>query len=217
MVPTSMKPGSASVEAVVIGGSAGSVSVLGELLPGLPTDFPPVLIVIHVLPSAPNPLANLFAPRCAVRVREAEPGMPIDRGCVYFAPADYHLLVERGRICSLSIEPPVLFSRPAIDVLFESAADAYGAALVGVVLTGASSDGALGLRAVAARGGRAIVQDPAGAEASVMPAAALAAVPEAHVVPLPSMLAALCALEPASTSASSPHAADPRSPAPRAS
>jgi len=184
-----------SVEAVVIGGSAGSVAVLGELLPGLPADFPPVLIVVHVLPSSPNPLANLFAPRCAMRVQEAEPGAALERGSVYFAPADYHLLVEPGRRCALSIEPPVLFSRPAIDVLFESAADAYGKALVGVILTGASADGAAGLAAVAAQGGRAIVQDPGSAESKAMPSAALAAVPSARVVPLSALLAELNALE----------------------
>jgi two-component system, chemotaxis family, protein-glutamate methylesterase/glutaminase len=92
----------------------------------------------------------------------------------------------------------VLFSRPAIDVLFESAADVYGPALVGVVLTGASADGAEGLAAIARQGGRAIVQDPATAESKVMPSAALAAVPDARVVPLSAMLAELRALEPVS-------------------
>lgn len=186
-----------AVEAVVIGGSAGSVAALGELLPGLPADFPPVLVVVHVLPTSPNPLGNLFAPRCALRVASVEPGEPIERGTLYFAPADYHLLVESDRRCALSIEPPVLFSRPAIDVLFESAADVYGPALAGVILTGASSDGALGLRAVHARGGRTFVQDPQTAESAIMPAAALAAVPGARVASLGGLLAELCALEPA--------------------
>ncbi|HTV21174.1 MAG TPA: chemotaxis protein CheB, partial [Polyangiaceae bacterium] len=166
MTGNSPRHASQAVEAVVIGGSAGSVGALGELLPGLPADFPPVLIVVHVLPTSPNPLGNLFAPRCALRVASVEPGEPIERGTLYFAPADYHLLVESDRRCALSIEPPVLFSRPAIDVLFESAADVYGPALAGVILTGASSDGALGLRAVHARGGRTFVQDPQTAEAA---------------------------------------------------
>jgi two-component system, chemotaxis family, protein-glutamate methylesterase/glutaminase len=183
------------VEAVVIGGSAGSVGVLGDLLPGLPADFPPVLVVVHVLRSSSNPLAGIFAPRCAARVVEAEPGTPIERGSVYFAPADYHLLVEPTRRCALSIEPPVRFSRPAIDVLFESAADVYGPVLAGVILTGASTDGALGLRAVSERGGRAIVQAPATAEAAAMPEAAIAAVPAARVVALSAMLAELRALK----------------------
>lgn len=195
MTSGAIHPGHPPVEAVVIGGSAGSVSVLGELLPALPADFPPVLIVVHILSSSPNPLGHLFAPRCALRVASVEPGEPLERGALYFAPADYHFLVELDRRCALSIEPPVHFSRPAIDVLFESAADAYGPALAGVILTGASSDGALGLRAVHERGGRTFVQDPATAECSIMPAAALAAVPEAHVASLDGLVAALSNLE----------------------
>jgi two-component system chemotaxis response regulator CheB len=198
MVSTALKFGSARIDAIVIGGSAGSVAALGDLLPGLPAAFPPVLIVVHVLPTSTTSLAAVFAHRCAIHVVEAEPGAPVERGHVYFAPADYHLLVEPSRRCALSIEPPLHFSRPSIDVLFESAADVYGARLVGVVLTGASADGALGLRAIADRGGRAIVQDPATAEAAVMPASALAAVPEASVVALSGMLAELRALEQAS-------------------
>ena len=193
MVSAALNVGPPRAEAVVIGGSAGSVAALGALLPGLPADFPPVMVVVHVLPSSTYPLANVFAPNCAVRVVEAEPGAPIERGNVYFAPADYHLLVEPSRCLSLSIEPPVHFSRPAIDVLFESAAEAYGPDLLGVVLTGASPDGARGLRAVVDRGGSAIVQDPATAEVSIMPAAALAAVPEASVAELGAVLSELCA------------------------
>jgi two-component system, chemotaxis family, protein-glutamate methylesterase/glutaminase len=200
MVPASMMSspvhgGRPPVEALVIGGSAGSVEALGVLLPGLPADFPPVLIVVHVLATSPNPLGALFEPRCALRVASVEPGEPIERGALYFAPAGYHLLVETDRRCALSIEPPVHFSRPSIDVLFESAAEAYGPALVGVVLTGASSDGAHGLQAVHARGGRTFVQDPATAEHAVMPAAALRAVPEARVASLSGLLSALCAME----------------------
>lgn len=195
--PDQHDAGRPAVEALVIGGSAGSVGALAELLPGLPANFPPVLIVVHVLPTSPNPLGALFAPQCALRVANVEPGAPIERGCLYFAPADYHLLVEADRRCALSIEPPVHFSRPAIDVLFESAADVYGPALAAVILTGASSDGAQGLRAVCDRGGRAFVQDPATAEASIMPAAALLAVPEARVASIAGLLAELRALEPA--------------------
>ena len=183
------------VEAVVIGGSAGSVAALGQILPGLPADFLPVLVVVHVLASSPNPLGRVFQSRCAMRVVEAEPGRHIERGTIYFAPADYHLLVEPTHRCALSIEPPLHFSRPAIDVLFESAADAYGRALAGVILTGASADGALGLRAVWEAGGRAFVEDPRTAEVSTMPAAALAAVPAARVLPLSAILAELRVLE----------------------
>ncbi len=173
-----------SIEAVVIGGSAGAVTALGEILPRLPAESPPILVVVHVLPTAPSLLAEIFRPRCAIRVREAELADPIDRGAVYFAPSDYHLLVEWSRHCGLSIEPPVHFSRPSIDVLFESAADVYGRNLVAIVLTGASSDGAEGLRAVERAGGLSLVQDPATAEIKTMPDAAIAAVPSARVVPL---------------------------------
>ena len=195
MVPAALKASHSRIEAVVIGGSAGSVGALGELLPGLPADFLPVMVVVHVLATSTIPLSDVFTRRCAVRVTEAESGAPIERGCVYFAPSDYHLLIEPSRRLALSIEPPVHFSRPAIDVLFESAADVYGPALAGVVLTGANQDGALGLRAIADRGGRAIVQDPATAQVSIMPAAALAAVPGANVLDLQGVLAELCALE----------------------
>ena len=195
MVPAALKPSQAPPEAVVIGGSAGSVIALGGILTGLPAEFPPLLIVVHVLASSVTSLAAVFAKRAALRLVEAEHGAPIERGHAYFAPADYHLLVEPSRRCALSIEPPVRFSRPAIDVLFESAANVYGPGLVGVVLTGASADGALGLRVLVDRGGRALVQDPATAEAATMPAAALRLVPEAKVVPLSSMVTELRALE----------------------
>ncbi|HEX3343613.1 MAG TPA: chemotaxis protein CheB [Polyangiaceae bacterium] len=183
-----------AVQAVVIGGSAGSVSALGEILPGLPERFPAVLVVVHLPPSQPSLLAELYAPRCAMRVREAEPFDPIERGTVYIAPADYHLLVERDARCALSVGPAVNFSRPSIDVLFESAADAFGPGLVGVVLTGASGDGARGLSAIHARGGRALVEDPETAEVNAMPRAALAAVPTARVLSVPRILAELCLL-----------------------
>jgi two-component system chemotaxis response regulator CheB len=172
------------VDAIVIGGSAGSVTALLAILPPLPASFPPVLIVVHVLASSPSLLTQVFAPVCTMHVSEPEGGEAIAPGVIYFAPADYHLLVEPDRRCSLSIEPPVHYSRPAIDVLFETAARAYGPGLVGVVLTGASRDGADGLAAIKKAGGRAIVQEPASSEVRVMPAAALAAVPDARVVPL---------------------------------
>jgi two-component system chemotaxis response regulator CheB len=147
-----------------------------------------------VPPSSPSLWVELFAPRCSMRVREAEAFEPIERGTVYFAPADYHLLIEADRRCALSVAPPVHFSRPAIDVLFESAADVYGAALIGVVLTGASSDGALGLLAVHAAGGLALIQDPATAEVATMPRAAWAAVPSARVLSLATVLVELLSL-----------------------
>jgi two-component system, chemotaxis family, protein-glutamate methylesterase/glutaminase len=179
------------VEAVVIGGSAGSVVVLGEILPGLPARFPPVLVVVHLPPSHPSLLVDIFAGRCAMGVREAEAFEKIERGSIYFAPSDYHLLVEVDGSCALSVGAPVHFSRPSIDVLFESAAYAYGTGLVGVVLTGASHDGARGLAAIEAGGGVALVQDPETAEIETMPRAALAAAPSAHVLSVSRLISEL--------------------------
>lgn len=161
------------LRAVVIGASAGGVQALLALLPCLPGDFPaPILVVLHVPADRSNVLAPLFAARCALIVKEAEDKEAAVPGVVYFAPSDYHMLVEADGALALSSDEPVNYSRPSIDVLFESAADAYGTGLVGVVLTGANEDGALGLRAVEAAGGVAIVEDPAFAYASSMPEAA---------------------------------------------
>ena len=172
-------------EAIVIGGSAGAFEALSALLPGLAADYPlPILIVVHLPPDRSSLYAELFRARCKIRVREAEDKGPIEPGVAYFAPPDYHLLVEADKRLSLSGEEQVLYSRPSIDVLFESAADAYGGGLIGLVLTGANSDGADGLKAVVEAGGVAIVQSPKGAYASAMPEAAIAACPEARVLPL---------------------------------
>jgi two-component system, chemotaxis family, protein-glutamate methylesterase/glutaminase len=172
-------------EAVVIGASAGALEALSSLLPGLPADYRlPILVVVHLPPDKTSLLAELLRVRCAIRVREAEDKEPIEPGVVYFAPPDYHLLVEEDKRLSLSDDEPVLFSRPSIDVLFESAADAYGGGLIGVVLTGANSDGANGLKAVVEAGGVAVVQSPGSAYAVAMPEAAIAACPAARVLPV---------------------------------
>lgn len=171
--------------AIVIGVSAGALDALSVILPKLPSGFPyAVLIVVHVPPGRKSLLASLFESRCALVVKEAEDKEPVEPGTIYFAPPDYHLLVDPDFCISLSSDEPVLYSRPSIDVLFESAADAYGDALTGVVLTGANQDGAKGLRAVCDAGGRALVQTPATAEEKAMPTAALQACPEASVMNL---------------------------------
>lgn len=175
----------AKAEAVVIGASAGALEALSTILPFLPADYAlPVMIVVHVPPDKPSLLAELFQAKCAVEVREAEDKEPIIDGTAYFAPPDYHLLVEADRTLSLSNDEPVFYSRPSIDVLFESAADAYGPNLIAVVLTGANQDGAKGLRAVTEAGGVAIVQNPKGAYASAMCEAAIAECPEADILSL---------------------------------
>ena len=169
----------------MIGASAGALEVLSNLLPALPSDYRlPILIVVHLPPDNTSLFAELIRARCAIRVREAEDKEPIEPGVVYFAPPDYHLLVEEDKRLSLSDDEPVLFSRPSIDVLFESAADAYAGGLIGVVLTGANSDGANGLKAVVEAGGVAVVQSPGSAYAVAMPEAAIAACPAARVLPV---------------------------------
>ena len=174
-----------SPEAVVIGASAGALEALSLILPTLPADFGlPLFIVVHVPPDRESLLAELFGAKCRIKVREAEDKEPVHGGTVYFAPADYHLLVEPDKSLSLSNEEPVLYSRPSLDVLFESAADAYGPGLIGIVLTGANQDGARGLKAIAEAGGAAIVQNPLGAYAAAMPEAAIAEVPGAKVLSL---------------------------------
>lgn len=161
--------------AVVIGGSLGAVEALGVILPEVQGDaLIPVVVVVHLPPQKPSLLPSLFAARCAVPTREPNDKEPVGGGVIWFAPADYHLLIEHDRCFSLSVDSPVNFSRPSIDVLFESAAEAYGAALVGVVLTGANEDGAAGALAIRRLGGLVVVQDPSNAAASQMPSAAIA-------------------------------------------
>lgn len=173
------------IDAVVIGASAGGVEALGVLLPALrPGLRVPVFVVIHLPRERPSAIAELFGARCAVPVREAEDKEPIVPGTVYFAPSDYHLLIERGPSIALSFDRLVNYSRPSIDVLFESAADVYGARLAGLVLTGANDDGAAGLEAVHRAGGLTLVQDPATAVVPSMPKAAMARIAVDHVLPL---------------------------------
>jgi two-component system, chemotaxis family, protein-glutamate methylesterase/glutaminase len=173
------------VEAIVIGSSAGAITALTKLLPPLPRDCAvPIMIVVHQPADRTSTIANLFQARCSVTVKEAEDKEPLAAGTVYFAPPDYHLLVEPRRVLSLSSDEAVNYSRPAIDVLFESAADVFGPGLLGIVLTGANHDGAKGLRAICDAGGQALVQSPETAEARTMPEAALAACSKASALSL---------------------------------
>lgn len=173
------------IKAIAIGASAGAVQALLRILPALPIGYPlPVLIVVHVPSDRSNALVSLFQSKCQLAVKEAEDKEDMTGGVIYFAPSDYHLLVEDEGTLALSSDEPVNHSRPAIDVLLETAADAYGPALTGIVLTGANHDGAVGLTAVADAGGIAIVENPAGAQMPTMPAAALAACPSAKAMTL---------------------------------
>lgn len=171
--------------AVVAGVSTGGVEALKLMLGGLPTDFPlPVMVVAHISPEADNGLALLLDDLCRIRVKEAVELEEATAGTVYLAPPNYHLLVERNATLSLSVDPPVRFARPSVDVLFESAAVAFGPALIGVVMTGAGSDGSTGLKLIKEAGGVTVVQDPVTAEADPMPSSAIKKVSPDHIVPL---------------------------------
>lgn len=162
------------IRAVAIGASAGGVEALCALLPALPAGLRAVVfVVIHLPRERPSLLASVFQARCALPVVEAQDKEPVAAGTVYVAPPDYHLLLDEGPRIALSTDEPVNFSRPAIDVLFESAADLYRERLLAIVLTGANQDGAAGLAAVRKCGGVAVVQDPESAQVALMPAAAL--------------------------------------------
>jgi two-component system chemotaxis response regulator CheB len=163
------------IRAIVIGASAGGLEALSVLLPALPAALQaPVFIVLHLPRDRTSLLVDIFGPRCAVPVREAEDKEPVKPGTVYFAPADYHLLIDSGPTLALSADALVHYSRPSIDVLFESAADVYGPHLLGIILSGANQDGAEGLAAVHRAGGVTVVQSPEGAPSPYMLESALA-------------------------------------------
>lgn len=172
------------VSIAVVGASWGGLAALSKLIKGLPKEFPiPMAVVQHRSRHADDLLASLLQDLTPLRVVDVEDKEPFEPGTVYIAPANYHLLVDKGHF-TLTTDAMVRFSRPSIDVTFISAGDAYPNSTVGVVLTGANDDGSRGLRHIVDRGGRGIVQDPGTAESKTMPAAAARVVPEAEVLPL---------------------------------
>lgn len=182
-------PALRDLSALVVGASAGGIEALGLLLPALsPRCRATVLIVVHMPRQRPSLLAELFRERCALPVVQADDKQPLEPGTIYFAPPDYHLLVDCGEdgrpAVALSFDEPIHFSRPSIDALFESAAECWGRSVMGVILTGANDDGVRGLGAVARAGGITVVQDPAEAVASTLPAAAVRTGLAQHVLPL---------------------------------
>lgn len=171
--------------AVAIGASAGGIDALFTLLDGVPADLrAPIIAVLHLPEDHESRLVEVFASRLAVPVEEAQPHAPVQGGKVYFAPPGYHLLVEADCSFSLSCDAPVQFSRPSIDVLLESCAEAWGERLAGLVLTGANDDGARGLARIKALGGLTAVQAPQEAAHSAMPLAAIRSTHPDYVLPL---------------------------------
>ena len=184
------------IDAVVIGASAGGIEALTVLLPALARGLqPPVFVVVHLPRDRPSLLADIFAPKCAVPVREAEDKEMVASGTVYFAPNDYHLLVDQGPQLALSADEPVHHSRPSVDVLFESAVDVYKDRLLGIILTGANEDGATGLAAVHDAGGVTVVQRPDTALAPLMALSALKLRPADWVLTLNEIAAMLRTLD----------------------
>jgi len=170
---------------VVVGTSWGGLAALKTLVGALPASFRmAVTLVQHRHKDSDHVLRALLQERSHLIVCEVEDKMPLEEGHIYVAPPDYHTLIEPGHF-ALSTEAPVRFSRPSIDVTFNSAADAYGHRMVGVVMTGANNDGASGLRRISDLGGLALIQDPQTAESPTMPAAAQQAVPRARVMSWP--------------------------------
>ncbi|MDQ7983949.1 chemotaxis protein CheB [Pseudomonas sp. G34] len=183
-------------EVVVVGASAGGVEALLGLFEGLPTGYGlPLVVVLHLPDGRPSLLPDLFARRLALRVKEAQDKEALQPGTLYFAAPGYHLCIEADHSFSYSREEPVHFSRPSIDYLFESAADAYGAAVMGILLTGANQDGAAGLYTIKQRGGVTVVQDPQEAQVATMPEAALALHQPDYILTVRGILALLAELD----------------------
>ncbi len=184
------------VDAVVIGASAGGVEALSAVLPAISRSLPvPVFIVLHLPRDKPSVLAQIFSRKCAVPVYEAEDKAPAVPGTVYFAPSNYHLLVEEGPQMALCADDPVHHSRPSIDVLFESASDLYQDRLLGIILTGANEDGAAGLAAVHDAGGVTVIQQPDTTQSPIMVLAALKLRPVDWVLSLQQIAGLLRTLE----------------------
>jgi len=183
-------------EAIVIGVSSGGMTVLKCIFSALPAGFSiPIIIVQHVSARSANEWIKLLNEKSNLTIKEADEKEKIESGKVYIAPANYHLLIESDKTVSLTIDEYVNFARPSIDVLFESAAEAYKNKLIGIVLTGSNSDGTKGIKRVKECGGLAIIQDPETAESPTMPASAIAAVEPDYILSLDKIIGLLIKLD----------------------
>lgn len=182
-------------QAVVIGTSAGGLNALSTLLPTLPANFPLAVIVVqHIREGSDNYIVTFLDSKCELAVIEAADKMPIEPGIIYLAPPGYHLLVERSKSLALCVDAPVNYCRPAIDLLFQTAAIIYHEHLIGIILTGANHDGSQGLKQIKQCGGLVIAEDPATAAVKTMPQAAIQAVAVDYILPLPQISATLLAI-----------------------
>ena len=172
-------------EAIVMGVSSGGLSALKFIFSRLPKGFDtPIIIVQHINPHSENLWIKLLNDKSNLEIKEADEKESIEPGYVYIAPPNYHLLIERNKTFSLTIDERVNFARPSIDVLFESAADTYTNKLIGVILTGSNNDGTQGIKRIKERGGLVVIQNPETAESAFMPASAMAAVQPDYVLSL---------------------------------
>jgi len=171
--------------AIVIGVSSGGMNAMKIIFSLLPADFKlPIVIVQHIGARSENQWIELLNQRSSLKIKEADEKEKIESGTVYIAPANYHLLIEKNKTFSLTIDERVNYARPSIDVLFESAAESYGRSLIGIVLTGSNHDGTIGIMRIQDCGGLCIVQDPATAESPYMPASAIRAIKADHILQL---------------------------------
>ncbi len=172
-------------EAIVIGLSSGGMNAMKILFSLLPAGFSlPIVIVQHIGPRSDNLWIKFLNEKSNLYIKEADEKEKIEPGIVYVAPPNYHLLIERDKTFSLTIDERVNFARPSIDVLFESAADAYKNKLIGVVLTGSNNDGTKGVKRIKEYGGLVIIQNPEMAESAYMPASAIAVIKPDYILSL---------------------------------
>ncbi len=166
-----------SVSIIVIGASAGGMETIKKILSELPKNFSiPIVVVLHLMSGKESEIVKLLQNNCKIEIVEATINSKIEKGMAIFAPPNYHILIEKNGSYSLSTESKINFSRPSIDILFETAADAFGSEVVGIVLSGASSDGSKGLLEIKNKGGTCIVQDPKTAVFDTMPKKAIESV-----------------------------------------
>jgi two-component system chemotaxis response regulator CheB len=183
-------------EAIVIGVSSGGMSAMKVIFSLLPQDFNiPIIIVQHINARSDSHWIKLLNEKSNLHIKEADEKEKIESGNIYIAPPNYHLLIEKDKTFSLTIDQRVNFARPSIDVLFESAAEVYRTKLIGIVLTGSNNDGANGLKRIKEYGGFAIVQDPKTAESAYMPASAIAVIEPDYILPLENIVELLIKMD----------------------
>ena len=183
-------------EAIVIGVSSGGMNVMQVMFSLLPKDFnTPIIIVQHIGARSDNQFIKILNDKSNLPIKEADEKEIIENGKVYIAPSNYHLMIERDKTFSLTVDERINYARPSIDVLFESAAEAYRDKLIGVILTGSSSDGAAGLTKIKEYEGLTIAQDPKTAESAFMPASAIAVVQVDHILSLENIIMLLIKID----------------------